>query len=229
MITVRKSADRGRAKLAWLDSRHTFSFGHYFDPRQLGFSELVVINDDNIAAAAGFDSHSHRDMEIISYVLQGALEHKDSIGTGSVIRPGDVQRMTAGSGISHSEFNPSATDNTRLLQIWIKPEANNLAPGYEQRHFEDRPGLTLVASQQGESGSVTIHQDVRLYRGQLDTHATVGLDVSSGRKAWLQLAIGSITLNGILLEEGDGAAITDETALNMQAEQTSEFLLFDLP
>ncbi len=232
MIKVRKSEDRGRFDFGWLDTRHTFSFGDYYDPQYLGFSALRVINEDDVAPGKGFPTHGHKDMEIVTYMLEGALEHKDSLGTGSVIRPGDVQRMTAGTGIQHSEFNPSATEATKLLQIWIMPEKKNLAPSYEQITLPvaERQGrLRLVGSRDGRDGSVTIHQDVDLYATLLKPGEQASHALKPNRSAWIQVAAGAADVNGVRLGAGDGAAITKETALDVQSASGAELLLFDLP
>ncbi len=231
MITIRKAADRGHTNIDWLDSRHSFSFGDYYDPRNMSFGPLRVINDDRVGPGGGFGAHPHRDMEIISYIVSGALEHKDSLGTGSVIRPGDVQRMTAGTGIRHSEFNPSANEPVHFLQIWITPEQKNLTPGYEQRTVTDkekRNRLRLIASHDGRNESVTIHQNADVYASLLEPSKSVGQPIAGGRLAWLQLIRGTITLNGNKLETGDGAAIEQEQLLEITAQDESEFLLFDL-
>ncbi|MCS6960661.1 MAG: pirin family protein [Pseudanabaenaceae cyanobacterium SKYGB_i_bin29] len=232
MISIRKADDRGLTDLGWLFSRHTFSFGHYHDPQFLGFGSLVVINEDKVQPAKGFGTHSHRDMEIISYVLSGALEHKDSIGTGSVIHPGDVQRMSAGTGISHSEFNASDRDVVHFLQIWVLPEQKNLPPSYEQKSFsaaEKRGRLKLVGSRDGRDGSVTIHQDVNLFASLLEPGDGVSYQLQDDRMAWLQVARGQVTLNGhYSLAAGDGVAITEENKIEVVGTQSSEFLLFDL-
>lgn len=232
MITVRPAQARGAANFGWLDSRHTFSFGSYYDPSYMGFSTLRVINEDKVSPGMGFGTHGHRDMEIISYVLEGSLEHKDSIGNGSVIRPGDVQRMSAGTGILHSEYNASKSDPVHFLQIWILPEKTGIEPGYEQTHFavSDRQNqLRLIGSREGRDGSVTIHQDVNLYAANLGDRATVTYALASGRVAWVQVARGAVTLNGQLLSAGDGAAVTDEETLTLTGEaDTAEVLLFDL-
>ncbi|HEX2889972.1 pirin family protein [Vineibacter terrae] len=233
MITVRHAEDRGTANFGWLNSQHTFSFGHYHDPRHMGFGPLRVINEDRVRAGAGFDTHGHRDMEIISYVLEGALEHKDSLGTGSVIRPGDVQVMSAGTGIRHSEFNHSQAEPVHFLQIWVLPERNGLTPRYEQKTFsadEKRGRLRLVASPDGSAGSVVMHQDVRLYAGLLDEGAQVEHALVPGRKAWVQVARGAVTLNGVALQAGDGAAVDDVSTLAIAAGSAeTEILVFDLP
>jgi redox-sensitive bicupin YhaK (pirin superfamily) len=231
MISVRHAKDRGQTRIGWLDSRHTFSFGEYYDPSQLGFGKLRVINDDRVAPAKGFGTHPHRDMEIVSYVVSGQLEHKDSMGTGSVIRRGDVQRMTAGTGVLHSEFNPSRTDPVHFLQIWILPETAGLTPSYEQKTFseEERSGrLRLVASRGGEDGAIVVHQDVRLYAGILQADDEVELPLAAGRRAWVQVVAGSTILNGVALEEGDGAAVQDEPRLLFAKGSGGEVLVFDL-
>ena len=231
MIAVRKADERGIANFGWLNSRHSFSFGHYYDPTHMGFQTLRVINDDRVVPGAGFDTHGHRDMEIITYVREGALAHKDSLGTGSTIRPGDVQRMSAGTGIRHSEFNASKTAPVHFLQIWILPERDGLEPGYEQREFplEEKKGrLRLVASRDGRDGSVTVHQDADLYASVLEAGDSVAHDLAPGRHAWLQVARGAVTLNGRNLAEGDGAAIGDADRLTIAANAESEILLFDL-
>jgi len=233
MISIRHAGDRGGGPMGWLDSRHTFSFGHYYDPAHMGFGPLRVINEDRVKPGAGFDTHGHRDMEIISYVLEGALEHKDSLGTGSVIRPGDVQRMTAGSGIRHSEFNPSRDAPVHFLQIWILPDQTGLAPGYEQKTFgnaEKHGRLKLIASRGGRDGSVLIHQDSDVYASILDEDETVAQPLAAGRKGWVQVTRGLVELNGKRLAAGDGAAIENEPSVRISgASDGSEFLFFDLP
>jgi redox-sensitive bicupin YhaK (pirin superfamily) len=231
MITIRKSEARGHFSHGWLDTYHSFSFDQYHDPAQMHWRSLRVINEDRVAPAQGFPTHSHRDMEIITYILSGALEHRDSMGNGSVIRPGDVQRMTAGSGVSHSEFNPSDKESVHLLQIWILPSARGLAPGYEEKSFsenERRGRLRLVASEDGRAGSVTIHQDARLYAAMLDAGTSVEHTLAAHRYAWLQVARGAISLNEVKLQQGDGAALKDETDLTIFAQEPAEILLFDL-
>ena len=231
MLQVRQSNDRGRANFGWLDSRHTFSFGHYYDPAFMGFGPLRVINEDRVKPGQGFDTHGHSDMEIISYVLDGALEHKDSLGTGSVIRPGDVQRMTAGTGVRHSEYNASESDPVHFLQIWILPEKNGLAPSYEQKHFspEDRRGqLKLVGSRDGRDGSITIHQDVDLYATVLAPNEAVQHELADGRKAWVQVARGAVRLNGSELQTGDGVALDGAASIDIEATDDAEVLLFDM-
>jgi quercetin 2,3-dioxygenase len=233
MITIRHSEDRGIANFGWLDSRHTFSFGHYHDPQHMGFGPLRVINEDRVRAGAGFDTHGHRDMEIISYVLEGALEHKDSLGTGSVIRPGDVQVMSAGTGIRHSEFNHSQAEPVHFLQIWVLPDRAGLRPRYEQKTFaadEKRGRLRLVASPDGSEGSVVVHQDVRLYATLLDQGEQVAQTLPPQRKAWVQVARGAADVNGESLKAGDGAALKDAAQVAIKATAAgTEVLLFDLP
>ena len=233
MITIRPAGERGAANFGWLDSRHTFSFGNYRDPEHVHFGPLRVINEDRVQPGQGFGAHSHSDMEIISYVLEGALEHKDSIGTGSVIRPGDVQRMSAGSGIQHSEFNASKTEPVHFLQIWLIPDEAGLKPSYEQKRFEDsdkRGRLRLVASPKGEDGSVVIHLDARVYASVLGKGERVSHALAPGGKVWIQMIRGGIGLGGKQLEAGDGAAIEGERDVAISAETDgTEFLLFDLP
>lgn len=232
MLRVRRADERGRTDFGWLDSRHSFSFGHYYDPDHLRFGPLRVINDDRVTPGAGFPTHPHGDMEIISYVLDGALAHKDSLGTGSVIRPGDVQRMTAGTGIKHSEFNASKTEPVHFLQIWIIPEAEGLAPSYEQKSYpaaDKRGTLRLVASRDGREGSVTIHRDVDLYATLLGEGERTRHRFRSGRAGWLQVARGTATVNDVQLYPGDGVAIEaiDEVAI-MGTSADTEVLLFDM-
>jgi redox-sensitive bicupin YhaK (pirin superfamily) len=234
MIVVRPSTARGRTRLDWLDSKHTFSFGGYFDPSYVGFRSLRVINDDRVKPGKGFGTHSHSDMEIVSLVLEGALEHKDSLGTGSIIRPGDVQRMTAGTGVSHSEFNPSKDEPVHFLQIWILPGRKGLAPSYEQKAFPEsarRNSLRLVASRDGRDDSVTVHQDMALHLGQMDAGGALPFELPRGRHAWVHVTRGRIDLNGTMLVAGDGAAVLEETRLEMRAPDEAgdaAFLLFDL-
>lgn len=231
MIDVHKSEDRGRTDLDWLESRHSFSFGSYYDPRNMGFGPLRVINEDRIAPAAGFPTHGHRDMEIVTYILEGALEHKDSLGSGEVLRPGEVQRMTAGTGIRHSEFNPSKDEAVRLLQIWIEPERTGLTPGYEQKAIpvgERKNALRLIASREARDGSVAIHRDADVHAAFLEAGRSLTHAVKSGRKAWVQVADGNLTANGTPLAAGDGAAIENETRIEIAATEDSEFLLFDM-
>jgi redox-sensitive bicupin YhaK (pirin superfamily) len=230
-VTVRRAADRGRADFGWLDSRHSFSFGEYWDPRHMGFGPLRVINDDRVAGGGGFPTHPHRDMEIVSYVLDGALRHRDSLGNGSVIRPGDVQRMTAGTGVRHSEYNASATDPVHFLQIWILPEAAGLAPGYEQTRFEPeekRGRLRLVASRDGRDGSVTVHRDVDLHATLLAAGETVAHELAAGRIAWVQIARGAAIVAGETLAEGDGLAIDTAGRIEIEGVDDAEVLLFDM-
>ena len=230
-LEIRKRDDRGHFNIGWLNSYHTFSFGHYFDPQYMGFRALRVINDDRIAPGGGFDTHGHRDMEIITYVLEGALEHKDSLGTGSIIYPGEVQRMSAGTGIMHSEFNNSQTDSVHLLQIWILPGERGLSPSYEQRTIpvEEKQGkLRLIASPDGRGGAVTVHQDVELYAAVLAAGDSVTYDLKSDRHAWLQVASGTVTLNGYSLTEGDGASVSGKEQLEIATDSKGEILLFDL-
>lgn len=231
MITLRKAAERGGFDLGWLDTKHTFSFGEYHDPEHMGFRSLRVINDDRVAPGEGFPTHGHRDMEIITYVLAGALEHEDSLGTGSVIRPGEVQRMTAGAGIQHSEHNPSRTEPLHLLQIWILPERRGLTPGYEQKAFpaaERQDRLRLVASRDGRDGSVTVHQDVALHAGLLDAGARVEHPLAAGRHAWVHVATGKVRLGEQVLEAGDGVAVSNEQRVVLEGVEPSEVLVFDL-
>ena len=231
MITIRKSEDRGLAELDWLHSQHTFSFADYSDPEQMGFGNLRVINEDQIQPGTGFGTHSHQDMEIISYILEGELAHKDDMGNGSIIRPGEIQRMSAGTGVLHSEHNPSADTRNRFFQIWILPEKGGIKPGYEQNEIPEgaRDGkLHLVGSRNGRGDSVTIHQDVEIYASILSPGDKVTHQVAAGRGIWLQLASGALEINGTAMAVGDGAAITEETVLEISASETSEFLLFDL-
>ncbi|HUH92232.1 MAG TPA: pirin family protein [Casimicrobiaceae bacterium] len=233
MLQIRKSDARGLADHGWLLSRHTFSFADYYDPEHMGYGPLRVINEDRVRPGQGFGSHEHRDMEIISYVLEGALQHRDSIGTGSIIRPGDVQIMSAGTGIRHSEFNPSKTESVHFLQIWIQPDRDGIAPRYDQKTFpesEKRGRLLLVGSAEGRDGSIVIHQDVDLFAGIFDLGQETTHALRGGRKAWLQVARGSLEANGQRLETGDGAAVEDEAALDMKSPSDgTELLLFDLP
>ena len=232
MITIRSAEERGKANFGWLDSKHTFSFGNYFDRNHMGFSSLRVINEDKVQPGKGFGTHSHRDMEIISYVLEGSLEHKDSIGNGSIIRPGDVQRMSAGTGIAHSEFNASSTDLVHFLHIWILPDKEGMKPSYEQKHFpvEERQGkLKLVASADGRDNSVTIHQDADLYLASLNNGDYITHSINNNRLLWLQVAKGSVEVNGQSLRAGDGAAITQEKDIAIAGTMdNTEVLLFNL-
>lgn len=231
MITLRRSNERGGGDYGWLNTKHTFSFSDYWDPRWMGFRSLRVINEDYVAPAAGFPTHPHNDMEIITYILEGQLEHKDSLGTGSVILPGDGQRMTAGRGIRHSEFNPSKSQRVHLYQIWIMPEKKGLEPSYEQKSFpaEEKQGkFRLIASPDAKEGSVKINQDARLFVTLLQPGQEVGHSFAEGRHGWLQVAKGEVELNGQRLVQGDGAAISDEQKLSVKGTKDSEVLLFDL-
>lgn len=231
MFTIRRSHERGHADHGWLDSHHTFSFADYQDPRHMGFRSLRVINEDRVAPGKGFGTHSHKDMEIVSYVLAGALEHKDSLGTGSVIQPGDVQRMSAGTGVAHSEFNHSRSEPVHFLQIWILPEQRGSAPGYEQKRFEPeaRTGrLCLIASRDGREGSVTVHQDVALYAALLAPGDAVSHRFAPGRRGWLQVARGAVKVGEATLQAGDGAAIDEAEQVEIVGLEPAEVLLFDL-
>jgi len=232
MIAVKKSNQRGRTKIDWLDSRHTFSFGDYYDPSAMGFSVLRVINEDRVVGGGGFPTHPHRDMEIVTWVLEGALEHRDSLGSGSVILPGDAQRMSAGRGIRHSEFNASRHTPVHFLQIWLLPAGAGIDPGYEQRNFPEstrRGQLRLVVSTDGAEGSIVIHQDARMYDGLLKAGEGTVHTLAPLRRAYLQLARGNVQANGVSLDAGDGAAVENETRLDLKAKSDSELLLFDLP
>ena len=231
MITVRPAAERGVSDFGWLDSRHTFSFGEYRDPRHMGFRSLRVINDDRVKGGAGFGRHPHRDMEIFSYVLDGALAHQDSLGSTASVGPGEVQKMTAGTGVLHSEFNPQKDAPARFLQVWILPEKNGLAPSYEQKAFsaDDKRGrLKLIGSRDGRDGSIGFHQDVAIYATVLAPGQSVTHAIAAGRAAWVQVARGSVTANGTQLDEGDGASMVDEAALTLAGVTDAEVLLFDL-
>ena len=231
MITIRPASERGHAQHGWLDSHHTFSFADYRDPAHMGFRSLRVINEDRVAPAQGFGTHSHQDMEIISYVLDGALEHKDSLGTGSVIKPGDVQRMSAGTGVRHSEYNASKSELVHFLQIWLLPAQRGIAPSYEQKAFgpEDKRGrLRVVASPDGREGSVTIHADAVLFAGLFDSGEVADLPLGRGRHAWVQVARGKVRVNGRELVAGDGAAISEEGAVRVEGVDGGEVLVFDL-
>ena len=232
MISIRKSGERGYADHGWLRSLHSFSFADYYDPKHNGFGPLRVINEDRVAPGRGFGRHGHRDMEIISYVLEGALEHKDSLGTGSVIRPGDVQRMSAGTGVMHSELNASTTEIVHFLQIWIEPDRHGIQPGYEQKHFtaeEKRGRLRLIASPGGRDRSVTIHQDARVYAGLFDATERAEHKLASGRRAYVHVVRGDIQINGEALTAGDAAKLTDVPACMLDHAAAAEVLLFDLP
>jgi redox-sensitive bicupin YhaK (pirin superfamily) len=230
MITTRKAEDRGHFDHGWLDTYHTFSFDRYHDRRYMSFGSLRVINEDRVAAGHGFPTHSHRDMEIITYVLQGSLAHQDSMGNGSIIKPGEVQRMTAGKGVSHSEANPS-DEELHLLQIWILPHTHGLEPSYEQKMFSDdlkQGRLCLIASEDGRDGSVTIHQEADVYATKLDVGQSVNHQLADKRKAWLQVARGVVSVNGVELNQGDGAAISDESQLEITGREPAEVILFDM-
>jgi redox-sensitive bicupin YhaK (pirin superfamily) len=232
MLQVRKAQERGHANHGWLDTYHTFSFADYYDPAQMGFRPLRVMNEDRIAPGMGFGMHGHRDMEIVTYVLEGELEHKDSLGNGEVLRPGEFQRMSAGTGVRHSEFNPSSTAPVHLYQIWLLPEAKGLTPSYEQKFFdasEKRGKLRLVASPDGAEGSLAIHQDARIYLALLEPGETVSHSLGDGRHAWLQVLRGTVSAGGNSLEAGDGLAVSDERSLVISGERAAEVMLFDLP
>jgi redox-sensitive bicupin YhaK (pirin superfamily) len=231
MITIRKSEERGHINLGWLDTYHTFSFDQYYDPAYMHFRSLRVINEDRVAPAKGFPTHSHRDMEIITYILSGALEHRDSMGNGSVIRPGDVQRMSAGTGVAHSEFNPSESEAVHLLQIWIMPRARNLPSSYEQKNFSDderRGQIRLVASEDGRDGSVTIQQDAGVYAAIIPSGLTIEHELAEKRHAWIQVARGTLRVNGHDVNQGDGVRVSDEGLLQLTSADEAEVLLFDL-
>ena len=231
MIKIRRSEDRGHTRLSWLDSRHTFSFGDYHDAQHIGFSDLRVINEDRVQPGKGFGTHSHRDMEIITYVLEGALAHKDSTGTSSVIRVGDVQRMSAGTGISHSEYNASQTECVHFLQIWIVPNTMGLAPAYEQRAFpldEHRDKWTLIGSETGRNGSVTVHQDVEVWAARFASGAQASFCLKPSRRAFAHVARGAVTFNGTTLNAGDGTAVSEEEILEIRAAEAAELFMFDL-
>jgi redox-sensitive bicupin YhaK (pirin superfamily) len=232
MIQVRKGQDRGHFDHGWLNTCHTFSFADYYDPKNMGFRVLRVINEDRVQPGRGFGTHGHRDMEIITYVLEGALEHKDSLGSGSVLRPGELQHMTAGTGIQHSEFNPSGTEPVHLYQIWIMPDRRGLPPSYEQRTFSEkgrRGWLRVVASPDGRDGSLTIHQDVAVFLASLDDGHQVTHELAPGRHAWLQVLRGSVQLNRQDVDAGDGVAVSEEAAVSLRTTDGSEVMLFDLP
>jgi quercetin 2,3-dioxygenase len=231
MITIRNADERGHFDLGWLNTYHTFSFDQYYDPNHMGFRSLRVINEDVVQPGNGFPTHGHRDMEIITYILEGALEHRDSMGNGSIIRPRDVQRMSAGTGVRHSESNPSSDQLVHLLQIWILPAEKSIPPEYEEKKFSDdekRNKLRLVVSPEGSEGSVKINQDARIYASLLDEGREVAHTLANGRSAWLQVAAGSVNLNDTALKQGDGAAVTKESAVRITAREPAEVLLFDL-
>ncbi len=232
MQEIRRSDERGLADHGWLKSRHSFSFADYFDPDHVQFGPLRVVNEDRVAPGGGFDTHGHRDMEIVSYVLSGALEHKDSMGTGSIIEPGDVQRMSAGKGVRHSEFNASKTEPVHFLQIWIVPDVTGIPPGYEQKHFaaaEKRGRLRLVAARDAREGAVKIHQDAAVHAGLFDGAESATLALAPGRKAYVHVARGSITANGTALAAGDALKLSDVDAVKLERGQDAEVLVFDLP
>jgi redox-sensitive bicupin YhaK (pirin superfamily) len=231
MLTIRHAHERGHARHGWLDSHHTFSFADYYDPKHMGFRALRVINEDRVEPSQGFGTHGHRDMEIISYVLEGGLKHKDSMGNGSVIRPGDVQRMSAGTGVMHSEHNASASEGVHFLQIWLLPAQQGIQPGYEQKTFEDaqkRGQLLLVAAPDAADGALTIHSDARVYSGLFDAGERAELSLAEGRHAWVQVARGKVRVNGSELSAGDGAALSDERTLRIEGVDGAEVLVFDL-
>lgn len=232
MLSLRRSEERGHANHGWLDSYHTFSFANYYDPEHMGFGPLRVINDDRIAKGQGFGMHGHRDMEIITYVLDGAIAHKDSMDNGSTIRPGNVQRMSAGRGVMHSEFNPQSDASTHLLQIWIEPDVVGIAPEYEEKAFTDeqkRGRLCQLVSPDGADGSMRIHQDARLYAGLFDGQERATLELSPARKAWVHVASGRVTVNGHVLHAGDALGLLDELELTLEHGHKAEVLVFDLP
>jgi redox-sensitive bicupin YhaK (pirin superfamily) len=231
MITIRKAEERGHFDFGWLDTYHSFSFGEYYDPKHTQFRTLRVINEDFVQPGRGFPRHGHRDMEIVTYILEGALEHRDSMGTGSIIRRGEAQRMSAGTGVTHSEANPSQTEPVHLLQIWILPDEHGSEPEYEEKKFSDdekRNRLRLIVSPEGNDGSVKIHQDAKIYASLLDEGRTVDHTLENGRSAWIQVAAGSVTLNDIDLKQGDGAAVSQESTIRIMAREPAEVLLFDL-
>ena len=231
MLRIRKAAERGHADHGWLNTYHTFSFANYYDPHHMGFRDLRVINEDRVQPGMGFPNHPHRDMEIISYVVEGALQHKDSMGNGSVIRPGEVQRMSAGTGITHSEFNHSPNDPVHFLQIWIQPDRDGVVPDYEQKFFSDeekRGEFRLIASHDGRDGSVTIHQDVNLFASLLEVGEEITHNITAGRHIWLQVVRGTVLANGHRLDVSDGAAGSNEERLVVSAQEKAEVLLFDL-
>ena len=232
MLEIRRSADRGRADHGWLRSVHTFSFADYYDPEWMGYGPLRVINDARVAPGQGFGTHGHRDMEILTYILAGALEHRDSMGNGSVIRPGDVQRMSAGTGVTHSEFNPSATEEVHFLQIWLLPEALRLPPGYEQKHFtaaDKRGRLRLIAAPDAADGALLLHQQARVYAGLLEGAERTEFRVAEGRRAWLQVARGELSVDDVRLSAGDGARTPGPAQLTLHGGAAAEVLVFDLP
>jgi hypothetical protein len=232
MLQVLKNSQRGSADHGWLQSNHSFSFGHYYNPNEMGFGPLLVINEDRVQPARGFGTHSHDNMEIISYVLSGALEHKDSMGNGSVIHYGDVQRMSAGTGVQHSEFNHSSTERVHFLQIWITPDVTGIEPGYEEKHFDTASktgNLRLIASPDGRDGSVLIHQDAKIFASILNADNDVQYDLASGRTAYVHLIRGQAEVNGIRLGTGDALKISEESLIEFKNAADAELLLFDLP
>jgi redox-sensitive bicupin YhaK (pirin superfamily) len=232
MITVRPAPTRGHTELGWLDSRHTFSFGEYYDPQAMGFRVLRVINEDRVAPKGGFGTHPHRDMEILTYVLEGVLKHQDSMGSHGLIKPGEIQRMSAGTGVTHSEMNGSTEAPVHFLQIWILPSRGGLAPGYEQHALpaaDSNHPLQLIASAPGRGGAVTLNQEVALWRGLLDAKQEASLPLAPSRHAWVQVTRGGLTVNGIALKAGDGAAVSEENKLDLRGSAPAEFLIFDLP
>ncbi len=232
MLTIRPANERGHLDHGWLHSHHSFSFGGYYDPRHMGISNLRVINDDRVAPGRGFGTHGHKDMEIISYVLDGALEHKDSMGNGSVIRPGDVQRMSAGTGVAHSEYNHSASEPVHFLQIWLEPNKLGVEPAYDQQHFPAetrRNRLTLMVSPDGREGSIATHQDALIYGGLLGPSDRREHHLAPGRKGYLHVARGNVAVNDIILRDGDGLALEREETIRLECAETAEILLFDLP
>ena len=231
VIKIRNHNERGHGDHGWLDSYHTFSFASYRDPQHMGFRSLRVMNEDRVAAGQGFGTHPHNNMEIVSYVLEGALEHKDSLGNGAVLRPGEFQRISAGTGITHSEFNPSESEPTHFYQIWLLPKSEGIQPSYEQKQFADSElnnKLRLVASPDGQNGSLTIHQDAKIYLSKLEQSKTLTLELDANRHAWLQVLRGHLSLNGNTMHTSDGAAISDEQQLNIEATTNTEIMLFDL-
>lgn len=231
MIKIRKAAERGTNEYSWLKAKHSFSFGHYYDAAHMGFGPLRVINEDIVKGGGGFPTHAHDNMEIVTYILSGALEHKDSMGNGGVIRPGDIQRMSAGTGVKHSEFNHSATEDCHLLQIWFLPSERNITPSYEQKSFDPQGKqgrLQLLAAPGAPNGAVDIHQDVKIYVAKLNANDNITQTLEPGRMAWLQVAKGSLALNGQNLEAGDGAAIISESAINLGHAKDAEIVLFDM-
>jgi redox-sensitive bicupin YhaK (pirin superfamily) len=231
MLEIRRASERGRSQFNWLNSKHTFSFAGYYDPEFMGHGPLRVINDDQVAPGGGFATHPHQDMEIVSYVLEGALEHRDSMGNGSVIRPGDVQRMSAGTGVTHSEYNHSKNEPVHFLQIWFLPEQRGLQPGYEQKQFgegDKRGTLRLVASRGGVDGSVSLNQDVNMYAGFFDGDESANFTARAGRSVWIHVARGQLQVSGELLQAGDGASVTEAGDLEFSAGQEAEVLVFDM-